>query len=263
MVGDLRNTKSLAITEGCEKGKMYFEKVIISGDVIEVVKSYTKGSLKSKNRSPKEKKTPEQMAEENQRNAERRLTRLLNCNFKKGDLWVTLTYRRDQRPTPEKAKKILTRFIRRMRYRFERKSEEEMKYITVTEYESKAIHHHMVINNPDDVDVLKLIMKQWKDGVVHIVPLYSQGNNFKDLAAYMIKETSKTFRKNDGGHKRRYMASRNLKKPIIRYRVVRAKRWTPYPRAKKGYRIDTDSIVNGVNGWTGREYQSYTMVRLE
>ena len=160
MVGDLRNTKSLAISEGCEKGKMYFEKVIISGDVIEVVKSYTKGSLKSKTRRPKEQKTPEQMAEENQRNAEKRLTRLLNCNFKKGDLWVTLTYRRDQRPTPEKAKKILTRFIRRMRYRFERKSEEEMKYITVTEYESKAIHHHMVINNPDDVDVLKLIMKQ-------------------------------------------------------------------------------------------------------
>lgn len=241
---------------------MYFEKQIISGRVVEVVKSYTKGMVKNAMRNPKRKKTPEQMQEENQRNAEKRLTRLLNCNFKDGDLWVTLTYRRNNRPTPEAAQKIISNFIRRMRYRFNTKSEEEIKYIAVTEYESKAIHHHMVINSPDDIDVVKTMREQWKDGVMHIVPLYSNGD-YKELAKYMIKETSKTFRKADGGQKRRYMASRNLKKPLVRYRVVKAKRWSPSPRAKKGYYIDKDSVINGVNGWTGREYQSYTMVKLE
>lgn len=241
---------------------MYFQKEIISGKVVEIVKSYTKGMVKNPQRGPRAKKTPEQVQEENRKNAVKNLARILNCNFVDGDLWVTLTYKKDRRPNPEEAKKRFKNFIRRMGTGF-KKHKKKLKWVTVTEYESKAIHHHLVINNPDGVDVVKMIREQWKEnGVVHMVPLYSEGN-YTDLAEYMVKETSRTFRKPDGGNMQRWSASRNMDKPVVRYRIVKAKRWSPQPKAKKGFYIDTNSIVNGVNQWTGREYQSYTMVRLE
>lgn len=241
---------------------MYFLKEIVSGKVHEIVKSYTKGMVKNPDRGPKLKKTPEQMSEENMRNAIKKLTRILNCNFVDGDLWVTLTYKKDRRPNPKEAKREFHNFIQRVGHRF-KKNKRILKWVTVTEYENKAIHHHLVISNPDGLDVVKIIREQWKqNGVVHIVPLYSQGQ-YKDLAEYMVKETDKTFRKKDGGQMQRWSASRNMKKPMVKYRLVKAKRWAPQPKAKKGFYIDTNSIVNGINGWTGREYQSYTMIALE
>lgn len=241
---------------------MYFRKEIISGKVCEVVKSYTKFEGKNQKREAKNQKTTEQMEEQNYRNAVKKLTRLLNCNFSDGDLWVTLTYRKNKRPTPKEAKRLIENFIGRMRYGFHKKRE-ELKYITVTEYKNKAIHHHLVINNPDGINTVKLLQEKWKKyGIVHIKPLYSNGQ-YKELAEYMVKETRETFREQDGGKMQRWSSSRNLKKPKVYYRTVKAATWNPQPKPKKGYHIDTDSIVNGVNAWTGRRYQSYTMIRLE
>lgn len=241
---------------------MYFLKEIISGRVHEYVKSYTKYEGSHKRREKRAAKTTEQMEKENYRNAVKKLTRILNCNFRDGDLWVTLTYRKDKRPDPAVAKKQFGNFIKRLRYRFNKKRE-KLKWVAVTEYKNKAIHHHLVINNPDGINVVKLLQEKWKEyGIVHIEPLYSDGQ-YKDLAEYMVKETEKTFREKDGGRMHRWGSSRNLDKPKVRYRIVRAARWNPQPKAKKGYVLDTDSIVNGVNVYTGREYQSYTMIRLE
>lgn len=241
---------------------MYFVKEIISGPMVEVVKSFTMGMVKNHDRSGRIKKTPEEVMKINERNAVKELARKIACNFQDGDIWLTLTYRKEKRPTPERAKKELSRCLRRVGYRF-KKAGCELKWIAVTEYESKAIHHHLVVNNPDALNVAKILCECWKEnGIAHIKPLYSQGD-YRALAEYMVKETKKTFREN-GGCRKRWSCSRNLAKPIVKYRLVRkAKRWTPNPKAKKGYRIDTDSIVNGVNKWTGKEYQSYTMVRLE
>lgn len=227
------------------------------------MKSYTRGMTKNPERGCRVKKTPEEQQKENERNATKELARKLACNFKDGDLWTTLTYRPKARPSPEEAKKELMRFIRRTGYRF-KKAGYEFKWVAVTEYENKAIHHHIVMNNPDGLNVAKIIFEQWKqNGIAHHKPLYSNGD-YRALAEYMVKETSKTFRVRDGGHRQRWSCSRNLAKPTVRYRLVKkAKKWSPNPKAKKGYRIDTDSIVNGINKWTGREYQSYTMVRLE
>lgn len=241
---------------------MYHLKIIVSGKVCEVIKSYTKFEGGSRTRAAKAKKTPEQMEEQNYRNAVKKLTRTLNCNFTDGDLWVTLTNRKNQRLTPAEEEKKFSNFISRVRYRF-RKAGEEFKWVAVTEYKNKAIHHHLVVNNPDGLNVVKILQSQWKEyGIVHIKPLYSDGQ-YQALAEYMVKETRETFRERDGGRMQRWSSSRNLKKPKVYYRKVRAATWNPQPRPKKGYRIDTDSVVNGVNAWTGRRYQSYTMIRLE
>lgn len=241
---------------------MYFVKEIISGKVHEIVKSYTKNERGPDERHQKTEKTPEEMEAANFRYASKRLGRILQCNFEDGDLWVTLTYKKDRRKSPAESKREFNNFIRRVSYRF-KKSGLKCKWVTVTEYESKAIHHHLVINNPDEINVAKILAEQWKqNGIVHTKPLYSNGQ-YQELADYMVKETKETFRKDDGGRKQRWTCSRNLKKPIVRYRVVKAERWNPQPRSRKGYYIDPLSVVNGVNAYTGREYQSYTMIRLE
>jgi len=44
--------------------------------------------------------------------------------------------------------------------------------------------------------------------------------------------------------------------------VKKAKKWLPDPKPMKGYYIDKDTIYNGVDPFTGRAYQKYTMVRI-
>ena len=113
-----------------------------AGKTKEIEKSYSsrygrKGIGRSKNMNP----TPDDVKRVNQRNAETRLRRLINCNFEKNDIHLVLTYKKDERPKPEEAKKILANFIRRIKRRY-KKLGIEFKYIHVTEFGKKngAIH---------------------------------------------------------------------------------------------------------------------------
>ena len=63
----------------------------------------------------------------NQRNAEKNLRRLLNANFKKNDIHLVLTYRKDERPTPEESKEYLRKFLRDMRKIFKKKIQQLIK----------------------------------------------------------------------------------------------------------------------------------------
>ena len=162
---------------------MYYEKMIISGKVIEVIKSYSKSEVKNNDRGPKTKETDERMKKANERNAVRKLTRILNTNYRDGDLHIVLTYKKDKRPSPEGAKKEFNNFIRRINYRF-KKEEKECRWLMVTEYKNKAIHHHLIISNPEGLDTVNLCMEQWrKRGMVHATPLYSRGNYITSISA--------------------------------------------------------------------------------
>ena len=44
--------------------------------------------------------------------------------------------------------------------------------------------------------------------------------------------------------------------------IKKAQRWAADPKPIKGYYIDKDTVYNGVDPFTGREYQKYTLVRL-
>ena len=81
---------------------LYREKKHICGEYLEVdifpVFEYQRG------RSKKRKPTSETQKRLNQRNAERKLIRLLNTNFTKKDIRFDLTYNEENRPeTPEDA----------------------------------------------------------------------------------------------------------------------------------------------------------------
>lgn len=238
----------------------YFKTSITAGATIEVTKSYTK-RVGVKEKSSRRKPTPEEMEKVNQMNAERTLRLKINANFRQDDPFITLTYRKDERPKPEEAKKNIKKLIDKLRAEF-KKLGVDLKYINVTEYKNKAIHHHLLINHIDGQDVSKMVRQLWKFGRPDFKYLDDTGQ-YKDLAAYLIKETTKTFKENDGGHKQRYSCSRNLIMPTPRIEIIKkAQRWVADPKPVKGYYIDKDTVYNGIDPFTGREYQKYTMVRL-
>ena len=239
---------------------MYFKTTIKAGKTIEVYKSFIKrkGVVE---RGDRKKLTPEEMDRINQLNAERKLRLKINANFKKGDPFVTLTYRRELRPSTEKAKQDIKKLMRELRKYYKRQGQ-ELKYILVTEYENKAIHHHLIIN--DVVGIAKVVCELWKYGRPDFKYLDGTGQ-YKDLAAYLIKETSKTYKKNKAegkGNKQRYSCSRNLIMPEPKTKEVKANKWTADPKPLKGYYVDQDTICNGVDPFTGREYQRYTLVEI-
>lgn len=238
----------------------YYKTSIEAGATIEVTKSYTK-RVGVKARGKKEKPTAEEIEKINQMNAERTLRLKINANFGVDDPFITLTYRKDERPTPTDAKKNIKKLLDSLRKEF-KKIGADLKYINVTEYQNKAIHHHLLINHIEGVDVSKIVRRLWEFGRPDFKYLDDTGQ-YKDLAAYLIKETSKTYKENDGGHKQRYSCSRNLIMPTPKTEIIRkATTWLADPRAKKGYYIDQDTVYNGIDPFTGRKYQKYTMVRL-
>lgn len=243
---------------------MYYKQTIEAGSTIEVYKYYKKRERKGK-RSNRIRPTPEEMEKINQYNAERKLRLKINANFREDDLFVTLTYRKEERPDPGKAKKEIKKFLDALRKEY-KKIGSDLKYINVTEYRNKAIHHHLILNHIPGKDAAKLVRSLWPFGRPDFKFLDSTGQ-YKDLAAYLIKETSGTFRENkenDSGHKQRYSCSRNLVNPIEKTEIIRrAVRWANNPKPAKGYYIDQDTIYNGTDAFTGLEYQRYTMVKLK
>jgi len=238
----------------------YFKTSVEAGATIEVTKSYTK-RVGIKARGRKEKPTAEEIEKVNQMNAERTLRLKINHNFRVDDLFITLTYQKDKRPDPGEAKKNIKKLIDGLRREYGRVGV-ALKWVCVTEYLNKAIHHHLLINHIEGRDVPKWVRKLWKFGRPNFKYLDDTGQ-YKDLAAYLIKETSKTYKAKDGTKKQRYSCSRNLVMPVPKTEIIKkAKKWLPDPKPIKGYYIDEDTIYNGIDPFTGKAYQRYTMVRI-
>lgn len=233
-----------------------------AGATIEVIKCIPRGGRKGIPRGPSRKKTPEEIRRANMRQAARRLARKINANFRPGDLHITLTYKKENRPDAKEAKKRISAFLDKMRSRYQRRGF-ALKYILVTENENKAIHHHLIINDINDgkATTVTLVRELWRGfGRIKTVPLYEEGE-YQGLADYLIKETEKTFRKKDSSFKQRYSCSRNLIDPPPKYKNPKAKHWLLNPRPRPGYYIPPEYIYNGFDK-LGYPYQRYVMVKL-
>lgn len=230
------------------------------GETIEVEKKHTgKYGAPGQKRTKRKKATPEEIEKQNYWNRVKKLRRKIAYNFSKIDWWVTLTYKPADRPTQEKAKKNLKKFLNKMRNVYS-KSGKDLKYIIVTEYKQKAIHHHMIINNVSTNmgATSELIEKLWTHGHPQYKHLY--GGDYTQLAEYIIKEVKAETEKKK--YSLSYSCSRNLKMPPSKKKVMLASEWKKEPAAKKGYYIIKDSIVDGVNPVTGFRYQYYIMAKL-
>jgi hypothetical protein len=204
-------------------------------------------------RKPKTNLTAEAVQKNNDRLAARDLTLLINANFGEDDAHVTLTYRGDE-PTEEQAAKDRRNFVSRLRRQMKKRGE-DLKYIVVTEYLNRRIHHHIIVNTQD----VSLITKTWGKGRVKIVALDETGQ-YKKLGEYLIKETTKTIRDPESMHKRRYTASRNLVRPVIKREIVNAQELSEDPKPIPGYYIPKDMVRRYEHPVTGVEHLEYYMV---
>jgi len=233
-----------------------------AGATIEIIKCIPRGCRKGVPRGQPRKKTPEEMREANMRQAARKLARKINANFRPGDWHIVLTYKRECRPDPEEAQNRIGKLMDKLRDGFRRRGW-TFKYILVTEYKKKSIHHHLIVNQCNDgkVTTVDLIRKLWKEnGHLQLVPLYDDGE-YQNLAEYLIKETETTFRESDAPFRQRYSCSRNLINPKPKTRLCKAKSWKQEPVSRRGYYIVPDSLYNGFDK-LGYPYQRYTMVKL-
>lgn len=159
-----------------------------------------------KARAPKSEPSSEEQANRNEAAAMRKLTWILNENFSPGDFHVTLTYS-GKTPGEEEAKKCLRKYLDKLRGIY-RKNGQELRYIAVTEYSYSRIHHHVILNAIDQ----RLIYGAWKRGRPRYV-LLDPNRDYWRLAAYLVKETRKSFGTGRKPGARRWIGSRNLKHP--------------------------------------------------
>lgn len=200
-----------------------YRRTIISGDVIEIeeftcfasqVKNYSRGMNMNE--------TDAEKAERNYRDSLKKLARLVNCNFRSGDLFVTLTH--GDRVTPKEADKELTNFLRRLKRWRVKHDLSELKYIARTECERKREHHHLIINDMP----MEAIYDLWKLGRVMISRL-EPGGDYTGLAVYVMKECAEP-------QKRRWRASKNLAKPIVTIKKLKAEKGRKL-QPPKGYAV--------------------------
>lgn len=235
---------------------MYYQIEYYAGNTIDTQKTFSRRYGKNFTRDRKCGTTPPSMEEQNTKNAERQLTRIINENFKKGDIHLTLTYFREKRPDSENAKKQIQAFLRRLRRYFNRR-EKELKYLWATAYGSKgAIHHHLVISTMDARDLQSL----WPYGRAHAEYCYSA--EYSALAAYIVRQAKTGLTSGEKINARRWSGSRNLIIPKPHRKEVSATKWKEPPRAKPGYIIDLNSIDAGINPVTGIPFLFYRQIKI-
>jgi len=237
----------------------YVEKVTIAGKVKEVEKYFSsRYGKKNVPRGENINNSPEAVKKVNDRQAGAKLRGLINANFGYKDIHLVLTYRKELRPSPEQAKTHLDKFMRDLRKLYKKKGS-ELKYISVTEFQNKAIHHHLIINKLVDLSEL---MDLWPHGQPRPTFLYSTGE-YAQLASYLIKETSKTFNSNEKIYGKRWNSSRNLAKPKITKKLIHMRGWRKEPQDTKDWILDKNSVENWFDEFTQSEHQFYSMVRRE
>ena len=235
---------------------MYYRDTIIAGKTImRSLKAVARINTANKKRAPKANPTSAAVQKINFNNAVKILTAKLNHNFKPGDYHLTLTYK--EAASTDEAQKALNKFIRNIR-NYCKKEGVEFKWVAVTEYSHKRLHHHVVMSKVDP----EIINRYWKHGYEYQVSLDDTGN-YKKLAEYLLKETEKTFRSDDSPVKRRYSTSRNVVMPEIKREKVTGREVYKEIKALKGYYIDEDTVRRYEHAILGVECLEYTMISID
>jgi hypothetical protein len=194
----------------------YIVKTIKSGDMLEseIYPIYEKRT--DRPRVDKENESKESQANLNDKNAKKKFIRLINTNFTKNDLMITLTYEDKYLPTEKQAKRDVQNYIRRLKTYRKKNKLPDLKYVYVIEYvdeelqhKSKKIrvHHHIIINNMDRNTAEDI----WGKGRAEAKRLQPDDFGLEGIARYMLKDP----------RGKRWYASKNLKKPEVTRAVTK------------------------------------------
>lgn len=209
-------------------------------------------------------KTTAQQQSVNDRNAMFRYSVLANANFKKGDYFITFTFKRGALPGDiNELKRIWAQYRRKLRAVYKKRGI-DLKYIYSFEHKECRPHFHFLCNN-DGVNIADF--PKWEYGTPHIETLddreyHTIGEYFCKVVYDEEKEKGKIKFKGDLNSSRN-----NLFRPEPDIEVLDAPNWDDVPEAEEGYEIDYDSIDNGyvevVESRLRFRFQSYRMNRRE
>ncbi len=198
--------------------------------------------------------TVEQVQKLNERYSVRELCMRINYHFTAGDLHAVLTF--GKAPSPSEAKAYMKRFMERLRSEY-RKRGIVLKWISVTEFKHKRIHHHLIISAGL---TLSEIEDLWGHGGVRGRVLNRYGHYWK-LGEYLVKETKSSFRDSDNPFKRRWSCSRNVvAPPTIREEV--STDMLEEPHIIKGYYLDQESVHEYECPITGKRFLEYIQLAI-
>ena len=183
---------------------------IISGSVEEICRGWmptTRGGQRVR-RGTKAKKSSIEKIKRNETDAIKKLTRIVNCNFRMGDLWLTLTFPGKEEITWEAAQTVFDRFLRKLRALYREKNGENIKYVYSHGRKDKdgndaRPHFHVVLQAVD----YELICSLWPQEAVTYRRLDGRKDHVK-IAQYMIRNA-----KGVPG-KKKYHTSRGLERPV-------------------------------------------------
>lgn len=231
---------------------MYLMKLTIADDLLKV-QNYTPYRVQEKGtpRKKKENPTSEAVKRNNHNMRADKLQMLLYLNFRHG-YTVILEYFQGSSPESyQEADKLMMQTLKRIR-----RTHKDFKYIATTERGAadNNLHHHVIV---ESLEAAKLIKDTWEGYTPEPRQLYQNKNAFKTLAGYLIKQETKEERPKGFPS---YHASRNLRKPIVEYRVM-DEPWKEEPEPLEGYEVIPGTIRNGFNECVGVKYQSYMLKR--
>lgn len=214
-------------------------------------------------RSARGKPTTEDVRKSNLRRAGRELRRKIDANFIEGDIYLTLTYGKDEVRTWKECLKDIKKFLANMKYRY-RKRGQPFKWIRASGLTKKGMaHHHLILNKIDGLDYLKEVKKLWKYGRGKQEPLYEDEGRYAQLADYLVKHKAETGEDTgeDTKDRKAYSCSRNLKKPRCKVVIISEKTLNLSPKIPTGYRIQWDPDIDQGIDSQGYRYRYFRLIR--
>ncbi len=208
----------------------YIEKRTLSGNFLEIERfhqSHKQLMKTNKVRIPKQKQSLEKQKKQNIKNAEKKLKRLMHCNFKHHvDLFVGLTFKDKDSIDETTALNEFKKFRRRLIYFREKNNLPPLKYICcIGEDKKSGIHFHLIINKMSWDDLVAIWEKSDKAGRVSISKLEYTSTGLKDTARYFIENAlrvhknklkeEKDIKKFNKFIMKKWSSSQNLKKPVV------------------------------------------------
>lgn len=232
-----------------------------------------KYGAKGEKRGKRKRASPEQIKKQNQSIRENKVRRIIKANFTEDDLWCTVKYKAGERPPLEQVREDIKKFLRQVKAEY-MKHGAGLKYIKRLEIGARGgVHLHILVNRIEGVNTDRLLQKLWPHGRINYESLYESGG-YADLASYIVKQPTdeiegqlSMFTEDECREFKSYSTSKNLIRPQPERKEYC--RWTLRdlvengPKPTPGYYIDKNSIVCGVNRYTGMSYYRYTEYRIK
>lgn len=258
--------------------------IITAGNTIEIEKVRTERAYqRGAERGPKKNPTTDRQKRVNERQAEKKLRRSMNDNFDNSCLYVTYMYIKEpDKPyvDPVEMDEDMRKMLRKIRALFKRESKRlgrniEFKYVWVKAVGRRSARHfHMVMSGLPHLSFREIqdklqaiwdsvyLQRHTKRSYINIQHL--RGDHYGKLAAYFIKQSKTTFETMGRTIGKKWNASKNLTKPVIRKVVIYGRRsFDKAPNPRPGWYMDQDYTVqiDPEDNEYGFAYRAWLLVR--